>query len=81
LGLFWFDFFGFRLIKPKPNYTDWFCQNFNRFFFTVQFFWLFFFWFSRFNRFFCSPLVKGNHLYDPVKTIKMCLVPNIVIPK
>ena len=19
LGLFWFDFFGFRLIKPKPN--------------------------------------------------------------
>jgi hypothetical protein len=22
LGLFWFDCFGFRLIKPKPNYTD-----------------------------------------------------------
>jgi len=25
--------------------------------------------------------VEGNNLYDPVKAAKMCLVPNIVIPK
>jgi hypothetical protein len=25
--------------------------------------------------------VEGNHLYDPVKATKMCLVPNVVIPK
>jgi len=25
--------------------------------------------------------VEGNHLYDPVKAAKMCLVPNVVIPK
>jgi len=40
-----FDFFSFRLIKPKLNRTGWFIQNFNRFnrfFFTVQFFRLFF---------------------------------------
>jgi len=50
-----FGFFGFRLIKTKPNQTGWFFQNsnqFNRFFFTVQFFRLFFFQFSWFNRFF-----------------------------
>jgi hypothetical protein len=34
--IFWFNsvffgFFGFRLIKPKPNQTGWFFQNFNRF--------------------------------------------------
>jgi len=57
-GLTWFfsvwvrfGFFSFRLIKPKPNRTGWFFQNFNRFFFTVRFFRLFFFWF------FCSPLL------------------------
>ena len=33
-----FGFFSFRLIKPKPNRTGWFFQNFNRFFFTVRFF-------------------------------------------
>jgi hypothetical protein len=27
----WFGFFGFRLIKPKPNQTGRFFQNFNRF--------------------------------------------------
>jgi hypothetical protein len=38
LGFFWFDlvfwfgFFGFELIKPKPNRTCQFFQNFNRFF-------------------------------------------------
>jgi len=50
-----FGFFGFRLIKHKPNRTGWFFQNFNRFnhfFFTVRFFQLFFFWFSRFNQVF-----------------------------
>ena len=56
-------FFGFLLIKPKPNRTCRFFQNFNRFnrfFFSVRFFWLFFFQFSQFNRFFCffcSPLL------------------------
>jgi hypothetical protein len=48
----WFGFFSFRLIKPKPNRTGQFFQNFNRFFFTVRFFRLFFFQFSRFNQFF-----------------------------
>ena len=43
-----FGFFGFRLIKPKPNRTGRFFKNhnrfnrFNRFFFMVQFFQLFF---------------------------------------
>jgi len=49
-----FGFFGFRLIKPKPNRTGRFFQNFNwfnRYFFMVWFFRLFFL-FSRFNRFF-----------------------------
>ena len=48
-GLGWFGFFGFRLIKPKPNRTGRFFQNFNRFnrfFFTVRFFRLIF---SRFS--------------------------------
>jgi hypothetical protein len=39
-----FGFFGFRLIKPKPNRTGRFFQNLNGligFFFTVRFFWLF----------------------------------------
>ena len=43
-----FGFFDFRLIKPKPNRTGRFFQNFNqfnRFFFTVWFFQLFFFQF------------------------------------
>ena len=48
----WFGFFSFWLIKPKPNRTGQFFQNFNRFFFTVRFFRLFFFQFSRFNQFF-----------------------------
>jgi hypothetical protein len=43
--LVWFGFFGFLLIKPKPNRTGWFFQKynrFNRFFFSVRFFQLFF---------------------------------------
>jgi hypothetical protein len=40
-----FGFFGFLFIKPKPNRTGRFFQKINRFFR------LFFFWFSRFNRF------------------------------
>jgi len=58
LGSVRFSFFGFRLIKPKPNQTGRFFQNFNRFnrfFFTVQFFRLFFFRFSRFFDFFAHP--------------------------
>ena len=50
-----FGFFGLKLTKPKPNRTGQFLKNsnrFNRFFFTVWFFRLFFFQFSRFNRFF-----------------------------
>ena len=49
-----FGFFGFLLIKPKPNRIGRFFQKFNRFnrvFFSVRFFQLFFFRFSRFNRF------------------------------
>jgi len=49
-----FSFFGFLVIKPKPNRTGRFFQKFNRidrFFFSVRFFQLFFFRFSRFNRF------------------------------
>jgi len=41
-----FGFFGFLFIKPKPNRTGWFFQKFNRFnrfFFSVRFFRLFFF--------------------------------------
>jgi hypothetical protein len=45
-----FGFFSFRLIKP--NWTDRFFPNFNRFFFTVRFFRLFFFRFSQFFGFF-----------------------------
>jgi hypothetical protein len=47
---FWirFSFFGFRLIKPKPNRTGRFFQDFNRFFFMVWFFQLFFFNFLSF---------------------------------
>ena len=44
-----FGFFSFFLIKPKPNQTDRFFQNFNQFnqfFFSVQFFWFFFLVFS-----------------------------------
>jgi len=46
--------FGFMFIKPKPNRTGRFFQKFNRFnrlFFSVWFFRLFFFRFSLFNRF------------------------------
>ena len=50
-----FGFFGFRLIKPKPNWTGRFFQNFNRFFFIVRFFNYFFPIFSVFW-FFFSPL-------------------------
>jgi hypothetical protein len=64
-----FSFFGFRLIKP--NWTGWFFQNFNRFFFTIRFFQLFFFWFSQFNRFFsffASPL--GRRKKKDIKVIR-----------
>ena len=48
---FWF---GFLLIKPKPNRTGRFFQKFNRFFFSVRFFQFFFLVF----RFFYS-LMEG----------------------
>jgi len=60
LARFFFGFlsvsirFGFLFIKPKPNRTGRFFQKinrFNRFFFSVRFFRLIFFLFSRFNRF------------------------------
>jgi len=54
LGSVRFGFFCFRLIKPKPNQTGRFFQNFNRInriFFIVRFFQLFFLQFSRFNQF------------------------------
>ena len=46
----WFGFFSFLFIKPKPNRIGRFFQKFNRFFFSSVFR-LFFFRFSRFNRF------------------------------
>jgi hypothetical protein len=46
-----FGFFGFLLIKPKPNRTDRFFQNFNWFFYGSVFL-VFFVQFSRFNWFF-----------------------------
>jgi hypothetical protein len=52
LGSVRFNFFDFKLIKPKPNRTGWFFHNFNRFnwfLFTVRFFRLLFFQFSWFN--------------------------------
>jgi len=63
VGLIWFGFFGFRLIKPKLNWTGWFFQNFNRFnwlFFKVRFFRLFFFFgFLGFLVFLLTPNWKG----------------------
>ena len=59
LGSVRFGFFGFRFIKPKPNRTGLFFQNFNRFnrfFSRFGFFSNFFLVFSVFQ-FFCSPLV------------------------
>jgi len=38
-----FGFFGFLFIKPKPKRTGRFFQKYNRFFFSVRFFRLFFF--------------------------------------
>jgi hypothetical protein len=55
---FRFGFFRFRLIKPKPNRTGWFFQNFNRFFFMVRFF-RFFFCFLGFSVF----LLTSNCIY------------------
>ena len=55
---FRFGFFGFLLIKPKPNRTGRFfqkCNRFNRFFFSVRFFRFFFFRFNRFSGFFAHP--------------------------
>ena len=56
LARFWLGFLrvwlGFRFIKPKPNRTGRFFQNFNRFFFTVQFFRLLFSSFLGFLGFF-----------------------------
>jgi hypothetical protein len=63
-----FGFFGFRLIKPKPNRTGRFFQNFNRFnrfFFTVWFFQLFFFQFFQFNWFFDF---FAHPYFTPIKT-------------
>ena len=54
-----FDFFSFLLIKPKPNRTGWFFQNFNRFnrfFFRFGFFSYFFPGLIGFSIFF-SPLL------------------------
>jgi hypothetical protein len=50
-----FGFFGFLFIKPKPKRTGRFFQKCNRFFFSVRFFQLFFFRFSRFSGFFAHP--------------------------
>jgi len=62
-----FGFFSFRLIKPKPNRTGRFFQNFNRFnrfFSRFGFFGYFFPVFSVF-RFFCSPLIVDCYSVSP----------------
>jgi len=64
-----FGFFGFRLIKPKLNRTEQFFKNsnrFNRVFFTVRFFQLFFSGFLNSIGFLinCSPLTSGV-IYTP----------------
>jgi hypothetical protein len=65
LGVFFgsvrFGFFGFLLIKPKPNRTDRFFQNFNWFFYGSVF-QLFFVQFSRFNWFFSF---FAHHYFKP----------------
>ena len=63
-------FAGFRFLKPKPNRTEFFFKNFNRFnrfFFTVRFFWLFLSRFSRFNQFlgfFAHPYLAYIDMYQ-----------------
>ena len=47
-----FGFFSFLLMKPKPNRTGLFFQNFNRF---NQFFFFIFFLFNRIFSFFAHP--------------------------
>jgi hypothetical protein len=64
-----FGFFGFRLMKP--NRTGWFFQNFNRFnrfFFTIRFFQLFFSGFLGLIGFsvFFSPLLL-THYFNLLK--------------
>jgi hypothetical protein len=51
---FGFSFFGFRLIKPKPNRTGRFLKKFNWFFFTIQFFQLFSWFFNFFSHLYFS---------------------------
>ena len=55
LGLVQFGFFGYRLIKLKPNRTGQFFQNFNRFFFSRFGFFGYFFLFSRCFGFLLTP--------------------------
>jgi hypothetical protein len=67
----WFGFFSFRLIKP--NRTSRFFQNFNRFnrlFFTVWFFQLFFFCFLGFSVFLLisnTNRLMGRHTLLPAE--------------
>jgi hypothetical protein len=56
-GLVRFGFFSFRLIKPKPNRTSWFFQNFNRFFSRFGFFDYFFPDFLGFLVFLLTPII------------------------
>ena len=64
------QFFGFLLIKPKPNRTDWFFQNFNRFN-------RFFLRFGFFSYFF-SGLIGFSFFFLPLKRIHET-PPNIYI--
>jgi hypothetical protein len=58
-----FGFFDFRLIKPKPNRTGQFFQNFNLFFFTVRFFGYCFFDFLGFSVFLLTSKASNLFLY------------------
>jgi hypothetical protein len=55
-----FGFFGFKLIKLKPNRTDQFFQNSSWFFFTIWFF-NYFLLFFQFNWFFDFFLILSYH--------------------
>jgi hypothetical protein len=73
----WFGFFGFMLIKPKPNRTGRFFQNFNRFnqvFFTV---WFFSYYFSGF-----LDLIGFSIFFLPIeKTIHKAFIGYSIIPR
>jgi len=80
LGSVRIGFFSFRLIKRKANRTGRFFQNFNRFFFTVWFFQLFFFNFLDLIGFliFLPPsilkAIKIHNIFSPIWLLLLLLL-------